>query len=143
MKIEIDNLTEAQAIAIEDMLAVWVTLGNIGASRNTTFFADGDGNFHPKITVDGEKPKRFVHPTAGAKKYNPDYRIDFDEIAWLLRDYKKEELQSMQKARANYRHKDEPITSVECEKCGGEMSPRIAGDESYNRCPDCGHIQFN
>ena len=57
MIIEIDNLTEAQKIAIEDMMYTWQMLGNIGSSRWTSFFSDGDGNFRPKITVDGNKPQ--------------------------------------------------------------------------------------
>jgi hypothetical protein len=28
----------------------------------------------------------------------------------------------------------------ECEKCGGETSDRLIGDESYNKCGDCGWI---
>jgi tRNA(Ile2) C34 agmatinyltransferase TiaS len=28
----------------------------------------------------------------------------------------------------------------QCERCGGEMSNRSAGDESYRRCGDCGHV---
>ena len=30
-----------------------------------------------------------------------------------------------------------------CEKCGGEMSDRMAGDESYKKCNDCGHIDMS
>ena len=33
MLIEIENLTEAQKIALEDMFATMVNLGNIGASK--------------------------------------------------------------------------------------------------------------
>lgn len=56
MKIEINGLTEAQEIALKDFLAQWVFLGHTGMSRWTAFFADGDGNFHPEIKVDGETP---------------------------------------------------------------------------------------
>lgn len=58
LKIEIENLTESQAIALEDMLATWQWLGSSGASRWTAFYADGDGNFQPKITIDGRKPEK-------------------------------------------------------------------------------------
>ena len=58
MKIEINNLTKAQEIALEDMFATWVQLGNVGCSRWTAFFSDGDGNFRPKITVDGHKAEK-------------------------------------------------------------------------------------
>jgi hypothetical protein len=98
MVIEIDNLTKAQKLAIEDMLAAWVALGNMGSSRWTAFYADGDGNFHPKVTVDGHKaeqckltdPKErwregaFTTRTGGAISTD-FYMMDFDEIAWALR----------------------------------------------------------
>ena len=87
----IDNLTEAQAIAIEDMLAVWVSLGNAGSSRYTGFYADGDGNFKPKITVNGNPPqetKLIDKKSKWPDGHMGDYRIDFDDIAWALYDEK-------------------------------------------------------
>ncbi len=57
VRIKIDNLTSAQAKAIEDLLRQWELLGNVGSSRWTAFFADGDGNFRPRIKVNGEKPE--------------------------------------------------------------------------------------
>ena len=68
MKIEIDNLTPRQEAAIEDFLLTWMRLGEWGSSRFTAFYADGDGDFRPKIKVNGEKPK--------ACKYRKEY---FDE----------------------------------------------------------------
>ena len=58
MVIKIDNITEAQAIALEDMLATWEYLGEIGTSHWTAFFADGDGNFRPNILIDGHVPQK-------------------------------------------------------------------------------------
>lgn len=94
--IEIDNLTEAQVIALEDMLYTWQAMGNAGCSRWTAFYADGDGNFRPKIKIDGRDPK----PTDFVKKeqkwrkdddkIEADYTIDFDWIAWKLRDKSEE-----------------------------------------------------
>lgn len=76
INIEIDNLTDAQAMAIEDMLKQWVYLGNIGASRWTAFFADGDGNFRPKILVNGQEPKYAgVVPTKFPANYDDDKNI--------------------------------------------------------------------
>ena len=99
MSIEIDNLTDAQVLAIEDMLAQWQYLGGIGGSRWVAFFADGDGNFHPKIQVDGRNPQKypwrksrwklFVIKPSGAS--DEGCFIDFDTIAWELRA-KKEKL---------------------------------------------------
>ena len=51
MEIVIENLTEAQAIAIEDLLATWVQGGSHGCSRWTAFYADGDGNFRPRVSA--------------------------------------------------------------------------------------------
>jgi len=92
--VEIDNLTEAQEIALNDFFATWVTLGNWGSSRWTAFFADGDGDFRPKITINGEKPK--YTDLVPREKFWPwgthgeyldtsgEYRIDFDSIGWAL-----------------------------------------------------------
>jgi hypothetical protein len=87
--VEIDNLTEAQEIALNDLFATWQQLGSWGSSRDTTFFADGDGDFRPKILINGEKPKftdllprdkMWVEGDHGA------YRIDFDWIGWKLQE---------------------------------------------------------
>jgi hypothetical protein len=83
--IEIANLTEAQAVAIEDMLATWAMLGSQGSSRWTAFFADGDGNFRPKVTVNGRKAQQTDLVLPSEKWRNAEYRMDFDTIAWRLR----------------------------------------------------------
>lgn len=98
MTIEIDNLTEPQKMAIEDLLATWVQLGNLGGSRWTAFYSDGDGDFRPKITVDGNKPKFVDLPGFDRKEefwIHPDelittemYAVDFDSIAWNIPDDK-------------------------------------------------------
>lgn len=84
--VEIDNLTDAQAIALEDMFAEMVRLGNIGSSRLLAFFSDGDGNFRPKIKVDGKNAeKNKVFP----ENYfwdGYDYKMDYDKIAWEIED---------------------------------------------------------
>ena len=98
MTVEFETLTEAQALALEDLFALWNYLGSAGASRWTAFFADGDGNFQPGIKVNGEKPKR-CHLTDERKRWRrlmdvddkrprPDdfYLMDFDAIAWKLHD---------------------------------------------------------
>jgi len=91
LKIRIGNLTEAQAIAIEDMLRIWVMLSATGSSRWVAFYADGDGNFHPKILVDGRKPQTTTlggDPKSRWKRLSDmrgkGYFIDFDAIAWAL-----------------------------------------------------------
>lgn len=96
--IEIDNLTEPQRLAIEDILSMWQHLGCIGSSRWTAFFADGDGNFRPKITINGRKPER-CKLTDRKKRWktlwyedqygqHPQemYLLDFDELAWAMHE---------------------------------------------------------
>ena len=73
-------------MALEDMLATWHSLGSQGASRWTAFFADGDGNFHPRITVDGQRPKLCDLLSDSDRWRGNEYRVDFDTIAWRLRE---------------------------------------------------------
>lgn len=84
LQVEIGNLTEPQAMAIQEMFGMWMQLSGIGSSRNVSFFADGDGNFHPKISVDGRAPTR-CEIGGHWDKSEDTYSIDFDEIAWALR----------------------------------------------------------
>lgn len=98
MVVEFGDLTEAQALALEDLFALWNYMGSVGRSRWTAFFADGDGNFQPGITVDGRKPQRWNMPQEKKRwkrlmdvddtRPRPDdfYLIDFDAIAWTLHD---------------------------------------------------------
>lgn len=82
----IGNLTKAQRLAIEDLFATWMQLASMGASRWTNFNADGDGNFHPQITVDSLPPKP-CDLTDRKQRWRDDmYWLDFDEIAWKLPD---------------------------------------------------------
>ena len=90
LHVQIENLTDAQAAAVEDMLATWVQLGGQGASRWTAFYADGDGNFHPTVIVNGRSPvlsplitkeQRWHRPTMAHEMY----WMDFDLIAWKQR----------------------------------------------------------
>lgn len=79
------DLTAAQALAVESLLATWNKLAGQGSSRWTAFYADGDGNFHPNATFAGHRPE---HTTLVAEEsfwVGNEYRIDFDPIAWSLR----------------------------------------------------------
>jgi len=60
LEITIDNLSESQAKAVEDLLAVWQWLGDEKMSIWTSYFADGALGFTPDIQVNGEPPKRFM-----------------------------------------------------------------------------------
>lgn len=86
------RVTEAQALALELMIETWNRLGGWGSSRFVAFYADGDGNFHPKATI--EKPPDFRALTDDMRKaalkitnekVSQMHLIDFDPIAWKLR----------------------------------------------------------
>jgi hypothetical protein len=94
--VDIENITPAQVEALQDMFRTWEVLGGMGSSRWTAFYADGDGNFRPKIKVNG-KPvlySKYVETTdtwrkdkliAQAFEHGSAYAIDFDWVAWKMR----------------------------------------------------------
>lgn len=56
LNIEISNLKPHQAEKISEYLRCWEWLGNIGSSRMTKFYIDGDGDERYKVLVNGEQP---------------------------------------------------------------------------------------
>lgn len=82
--IRISNLTVPQSIALEDMLATWQQLGSMGASRWTSFFVDGDGNFRPTILYNGYEPQKTDLLEKEEVWRGSEYKIDFDCISWKL-----------------------------------------------------------
>lgn len=60
LTIEIDNLTEAQAIAIEDYLATWSFIKEKNMTLWTSFLVDCVGGFKPEITVNGKEPEKYM-----------------------------------------------------------------------------------
>jgi len=99
IKIEIDNLTEGQAIAIEEFFAVWQFLNEKNMSIWTAFFVDCQGKFIPSIKVNGHKPERFmkdIGTRVGAIKFvteegdKPDqiYLLDYERVEKALKDDK-------------------------------------------------------
>jgi hypothetical protein len=96
LTVVIENVTEAQEIALNDLFATWQMLGNLGSSRWTAFYADGDGDFRPRITVNGEKAK-FTDLLDRKLMWKPDsvvagsferdaYKIDFDWVGGKLQE---------------------------------------------------------
>ena len=84
--VAIENITDAQKTALIDLFATWQEAGNLGCSRWTGFFADGDGNFRPRITVNGNQVlHQDILPQGqfwtGGKPWHGEYKIDFDAIA--------------------------------------------------------------
>ena len=92
--VHIDNLTEAQKIALEELFYQWRSLGDLGSSRWTAFYADGDGNFRPRITINGKAPQPSQLAGGPRKRWRDEFRernvyaIDFDTIGWALREQK-------------------------------------------------------
>jgi len=81
--ITIDNIGPADALALMKMFKHMERLGNQGSSRYCTFYADGDGSFHPKVS--------FVYPIELPEvpeitgvDLEGDFKIDSDTIAWRI-----------------------------------------------------------
>ena len=73
-------------------------------------FADGDGDFRPKITVNGERPRKTTllplgrtwskdSVIAGSFEAGDAYAIDFDWVAWKLQEKDDQERAAGAKAR--------------------------------------------
>ena len=95
LTVTLRDVTPAQAIALEAMFRHWQVLGAIGSSRWVAFFADGDGNFRPKVEVNfsedpypsadpGEQEalRKKAFPTNGEESVEAMVPVDFDAIAW-------------------------------------------------------------
>jgi hypothetical protein len=97
LHIRLDNISPADAIALMKMFKYMEYLGNIGSSRKCSFFADGDGSFHPKasfvypielpevpeITGVVETRGDIGRPISRGESRG-DFNIDSDEIAWHI-----------------------------------------------------------
>ena len=55
MSVEIDNLTYDQYMALKALFYKMQMNGNVGHSESMTFFCDSDGNYRPKIKIDGQE----------------------------------------------------------------------------------------
>ncbi len=55
LTVTFEHLNEPQAIALMAMLDNWEMHGRFGSSRWVEFFVDGDGPFHPSITVEASE----------------------------------------------------------------------------------------
>ena len=87
------GLTIPQKLALMDLFKLWEEMGGWGSSRWTAFYADGDGNFRPKVKVGfwRRKSKRCelglpMNKRFGVVSSKEVYRMDFDDIAWAMND---------------------------------------------------------
>jgi hypothetical protein len=81
--ITIDNIAPADALALMKMFKYMERLGNVGSSRFCSFFADGDGSFHPKISFVYPIDLPEVPDVDGVLK-DGSFKIDSDAIAWRI-----------------------------------------------------------
>jgi len=101
MTITLDNVSQAQAIALKKMFEYMGFLGRIGSSRLCSFYADGDGDFRPGISIGYPEQLPEVKEISGIltredikeakennrrviKTFEGDFKIDFDSIAWRI-----------------------------------------------------------
>jgi len=94
MTIVITGIKESHKIALEHILYQMQYLGGIGGSRWLAFYSDGDGDFHPKITVDGEdvRPSKILSEAncwkqakIGENEHSSEMcLVDPDTVAWKL-----------------------------------------------------------
>lgn len=93
MTVELD-VTVPQALAMQAMFEYMNELSSQGASRVAGFFADGDGNFHPKAKcsfseeipelTDGMKKVSAIELKQASYLSIGDRYYDYDPIAWGL-----------------------------------------------------------
>ena len=60
LNIEIDNLTEAQALAIQDYFSTWSWLNEKNMTLWTSFLVDSASGFAPNIKVNGKEPEKYM-----------------------------------------------------------------------------------
>jgi hypothetical protein len=100
--ITLDNVRQSDAIALIKMFKYMQYLGSIGSSRWCSFFADGDGDFHPKVSFEYPEELPEVSEIDGIVKYiketdkinghleghpvssEGDFAIDSDSIGWKI-----------------------------------------------------------
>lgn len=77
ISVKIDNIDEEQKLALEIFFDTMQFLGNAGGSRWLCFYSDGDGNYKPKIKIDGSDIK--IPKEIDLKEFwdNDEMRIDY------------------------------------------------------------------
>jgi hypothetical protein len=82
------QVTPPQALALKAMFEEWNRLSSIGSSRVIAFYADGDGNFHPKCEMNFSEELPELTPdlrtAAVIENDNGNKTFDFDPIAWRI-----------------------------------------------------------
>ena len=68
LKLRIENLTNSQAVALINMFQEMERFGKIGHSGYIGFYADGDGDFRPKIYENSKFSKKNLEEYAEKTK---------------------------------------------------------------------------
>ena len=90
LNLSFKGITKAQAITLVKMAKIMEWCGRVGTSRNVTFFADGDGNFRPKVSYEASKDISYTEKLAmdleiwEAQDEHKDFKLDFDSVAWQV-----------------------------------------------------------
>lgn len=96
LDIKINNITVAQALAINEMFKQWERFGDAGCSRQVSFMVDGDGDFHPEIqTIFSQKPnwKYFeIAEKFSTPKNGEGCNFDYDNLYYQIRLYEEERM---------------------------------------------------
>lgn len=90
LTIILDHISVPQAIAFKKFFEFMQTTGQVGSSRWAAYFADGDGDFKPKIVAfyhdktlaESEKKMQIIEHIKDEEVIG----IDYDSIAWELRE---------------------------------------------------------
>ena len=60
LNIEIDNLTQAESLALQDFLSTWLWLKEKNMTLWTSFLVDSASGFAPNIKVNGKEPEKYM-----------------------------------------------------------------------------------
>ena len=97
MTVEME-VTEPQALALQAMFKYWNYLGNVGGSREVTFYVDGDGNFKPRCSISFDNDilelTKEMEQISVVKDSGGNRTYDFDRLGWKLRDLKDKEIEN-------------------------------------------------
>ena len=90
LTINFKDVSKAQAITLVKMAKIMEWCGQVGTSRNVTFFADGDGDFRPKVTYEATEDISYDNKLAididimTAQEKSSDFKLDYDSVAWQI-----------------------------------------------------------
>jgi len=87
LTVTFQHLSKSEIIALQQFFGRWEWYGKAGASREVSFYVDGDGPFHPSIgfEVDGVDVDDVPDEVREVAEYEPN-SYDFDAVHAALRE---------------------------------------------------------